>query len=160
MPFGKLQVGLHVPSTEEWLPSGHSTIQAWLVECCRDGCPSGRFSSLYRAMLELSEWPSWSPLWQMSLPISQFGRADNCRKLGGSKLLSFTDDGGHCAHWDLQCCRNVSVPRYNPVSEVHRQFLGLHGLVCALTCTVGPYIVPSKLCPINWIYHRWTPIKL
>ncbi len=29
-----------------------------------------------------------------------------------------------------------SVPRYNPVSEVCRQFLGLHGLVCALTCTV------------------------
>ncbi|KAK3564608.1 hypothetical protein QTP86_023760 [Hemibagrus guttatus] len=26
--FGKLQVGSHVPFTEEWLPSGHSTIQA------------------------------------------------------------------------------------------------------------------------------------
>jgi len=30
-----------------------------------------------------------------------------------------------------------SVPRYNPVSEVYRQFLGLHVLVCALTCTVN-----------------------
>ena len=32
---------------------------------------------------------------------------------------------------------------YNPVTEVYRQFLGLHGLVCALTCTVstvGPNI--------------------
>ncbi|KAI5085160.1 tax1-binding protein 1-like A, partial [Silurus meridionalis] len=29
----------------------------------------------------------------------------------------------------------LSVPRYNPVSEVYRQFLGLHGLVCALTLT-------------------------
>ncbi|KAK3535326.1 hypothetical protein QTP70_007935 [Hemibagrus guttatus] len=28
VPFGKLQVGGHVPFTEEWLPSGHSTIQA------------------------------------------------------------------------------------------------------------------------------------
>ncbi|PIO27703.1 hypothetical protein AB205_0064720 [Aquarana catesbeiana] len=52
-------------------------------------------------------------------------------------------DGGHCAHWDLQCCRNLSVPfprsvpQYNPVSEVYRKFLGLYGLVCALTCTVN-----------------------
>ena len=42
-----------------------------------------------------------------------------------------TDDGSHCAHWDLQCCRHFSVPfprsvpRYNPVSAVYRQFLGL-----------------------------------
>ena len=48
-------------------------------------------------------------------------------------------------HWDLQCCGNFSVvfprsvPRYNPVSEVHRQFLGLHVLVCALTCTVTTF---------------------
>ena len=25
--FGKLQAGCHVPFTEEWLPSGHSTIK-------------------------------------------------------------------------------------------------------------------------------------
>ena len=63
--FGKLQTGCHVPFTKEWLPSGHSTIQAWLVDCCRDGCPSGRFSSLHRGMLELWQWPSdsWSPPW-------------------------------------------------------------------------------------------------
>ena len=28
VPFGKLQAGCHVPFTEEWLPSGHSTIKA------------------------------------------------------------------------------------------------------------------------------------
>uniref|UniRef100_A0A8C4T050 PRELI domain containing 3A n=1 Tax=Erpetoichthys calabaricus TaxID=27687 RepID=A0A8C4T050_ERPCA len=28
VPFGKLQAGCHVPFTKEWLPSGHSTIQA------------------------------------------------------------------------------------------------------------------------------------
>jgi hypothetical protein len=33
----KLQAGCHVPFTEERLLSGHSTIKAWLVECCR-GC--------------------------------------------------------------------------------------------------------------------------
>jgi len=53
--FGKLQAGCHVPFTEEWLPSGPSTIQAWLVECCRNGCPSWRLSSVHRAMLELCQ---------------------------------------------------------------------------------------------------------
>ena len=28
VPFGKLMAGSYVPFTEEWLPSGHSTIQA------------------------------------------------------------------------------------------------------------------------------------
>ena len=41
--------------TEEWLSSGHSTIKAWLLECCRDGCPSGRFSHLHRGTLELCQ---------------------------------------------------------------------------------------------------------
>ena len=34
--FGKLQAACRVPFTEECLPSGHSTIKARLVECCRD----------------------------------------------------------------------------------------------------------------------------
>uniref|UniRef100_A0A8C8K8D9 Uncharacterized protein n=1 Tax=Oncorhynchus tshawytscha TaxID=74940 RepID=A0A8C8K8D9_ONCTS len=42
VPFSKLQVGCHVPFTEEWLPS-----------CCRGGCPSGRFSHLYRGTLDM-----------------------------------------------------------------------------------------------------------
>ena len=50
--FGKLQASCHVPFTKEWLLSGHSTIQAWLVDCCRDVFP-GRFSSLHRGTLEL-----------------------------------------------------------------------------------------------------------
>ena len=41
-----------MPFTEKWLPSGHSTIKARLLECCRDGCPSGRFSHLHRGTLE------------------------------------------------------------------------------------------------------------
>jgi len=62
---------------------------------------------------------------------------------GGSKILPFMYDGGHCAHWDLQLCSYLSiafprsVPWYNPVSEVYRQLLGLHVLVCALTCTAN-----------------------
>jgi hypothetical protein len=53
--FGKLQAGCHVPFTEVWLPSDHSTIKACLVECCRDGSPSGRFSHLHRGTLELCQ---------------------------------------------------------------------------------------------------------
>jgi hypothetical protein len=51
---------------DEWLLSCHSTTKAWLVDCCRNGCPSGRFSHLHRGTLEsLSEWPlgSWLPSW-------------------------------------------------------------------------------------------------
>ncbi len=46
---------IQVPFTEEWLLSGHYTIQAWLVDCYRDGCSSGRFSSLHREMQELCQ---------------------------------------------------------------------------------------------------------
>ena len=49
--------------------------------------------------------------------------------LGGSKLLPFKNDGGHCALGDLQHCRNVlgpfpqSVPRHKPVLELYGEFL-------------------------------------
>ena len=77
-----------------------------------------------------------------NLPIAQFGQTTSSRKsLGGSKLLPFKNDGGHCVLRDLQCCRNIlvpfprSVPRHNPVSELYGQFLRPHGMVFALTCT-------------------------
>ena len=41
-----------------------------------------------------------------SPPIAQFGQAASFRKsLGGSKLLPFKNDGGHCVLGDFQCCR-------------------------------------------------------
>ena len=100
MPFGKPQTGCHVPFTEEWLPSGHSTIKACLVECCRDCCPSGRFSHLHRGTMELCQsyhWVLGHPSDQgPSPPIAQFGWAASSRKsLGASKLLPFKNDGGH-----------------------------------------------------------------
>ncbi len=51
-----------------FLQTWRSIIQSWLVECCRDGCSSGRFSSLHRHAGALSEWPSgfWSPPWWRS----------------------------------------------------------------------------------------------
>ena len=95
----KLQVGCHVPFTEAWFPSGHSTIKALLIECCRDGCPSGRFSHLYRGTLELCQSDHWV-LGHLSdqgpsTPFAQFGWAASSKKsLVGSKLLPFKNDGG------------------------------------------------------------------
>ena len=72
--------------------------------------------------------------------------------LGGSKLLPFKTDRGHCVLGDLQCCRNVllpfprSVPRHNPVSELYRQFPRPHGLVFALTCTVNCGTLYRQVC--------------
>ena len=49
-------------------------------------------------------------------------------------FFQFTDDGGHCAHRDLQSSRIFSVPfprfvpQDNPVSEVYRQFDFMLGL--------------------------------
>ena len=145
MPFSKLQAGCHVPFTEEWLPSGHCTIKAWLVECCRDGCPSGRFSNLHRGTLELCQsdhqvlghLPDQGP----SPPNAQFGRAATLR-------VPFKNDGGHCVLGDLQWYRSVlvpfprSVPWYNMSQsstensfDIMARFLVWHAL-----STVGPYI--------------------
>ena len=42
-----------------------------------------------------------------SPPIAQFGLAASSRKsLGGSKLLPFKNDGGHCVLGDLQMLQN------------------------------------------------------
>ena len=107
-----------------------TTIKAWLVECCRDGCPSERFTHLHRGTLELFQsdhrvlghHPDQGP----SPPIAQFGRtASSMKSLGGSRpLLPFKNDGGHCVLGDLQCYRHFlvpfprSVPWHNPVSEL------------------------------------------
>ena len=46
-----------------------------------------------------------------SPPIAHFGRSASSReRLGGSKLLPFKNDEGHCVLGDLQCYRNVFVP--------------------------------------------------
>lgn len=63
VPFGKLQLNYHVAFTKQSLPSGHCIIQAW-VECSKNTCPSGKFSSLHRATLDFCQWPLgcwWTP---------------------------------------------------------------------------------------------------
>ena len=78
-----------------------------LVECCRDGCPSGRFFHLHKGTLELCQSDR---VWVLSHlpdqgpcpPIAQSGRTASSRKsLDGSKLLPFKNDGGHCVLEDL-----------------------------------------------------------
>ena len=86
------------------LPSGHSTIKAWLVECCRDGCPSGRNSYLHRGTLELCQSDHWVfghlPDQDPSTPISQFGLLYALRC--SSKSIQFTTGGLQSS------CRNSS----------------------------------------------------
>ena len=91
-----------------------TTITAWLVECCRDGCPSGRFSHLHRWTLELcqSDHRVLGHLHDQgpSPSIAQFGRAANLERVGGSKLFQFNNNGSHCVLGDLQCYRFFLVP--------------------------------------------------
>ena len=76
--------------------------------------------------------------------------------LGGSKLLPFKNDGGHCVLGDHQCCRHFlvpfprSVPQHNPVvSSTDNSFnLMAWFLLWHALSTVGPYIdrcVPFKI---------------
>ena len=151
MHFGKFQADCHVPFAEEWLPSGHATIKAWLGECWRDGCPSGKFSHFHRVTIGFLVTSLTKALlpWLLSLA----GRPALGR--GGSSILfvvpnfhHFQNDGGHCVLGDLQCCINVlvpfprSVPRHNPVSELYPQFLltsWLWFLLWHALSTVGPF---------------------
>ncbi|KAK6327106.1 hypothetical protein J4Q44_G00027510, partial [Coregonus suidteri] len=98
------------------------------------------FSHLHRGTLELCQsdhrvhLPDQGP----SPPIAQFGRAASSRKsLGGSKLLPFKNDGGHCVLGDLLCCKKRLVPFPRSVP---------HSLVFALTCTVNCGTLYRQVC--------------
>ena len=158
MPFSKLQAGCHVPFTKGWLPSGHSTINAWLVECCRDGCPSSTeelyssvrvtigfwVTSLTRALLPWLLSLARQPSLERVLMVPNFFYL---RMMEATMFLGTFNAAEMCPR---------SVPRHNPVSELYGQILQRFGLVFALTCG-HRQVCLSKSCPINWIYHRWTP---
>ena len=78
------------------------------MEYCREGSPPGRFSHPHRGTLELVQ-SDHQVLGHISdqgpsPPIALFGRAASSRKrLGGSKLLPFNNDGGHSVLGGLQC---------------------------------------------------------
>lgn len=88
--FGKLSVGSHAYITEERRG----------VECCRT---LWEFSSLSNAWV-LSEGPpsSLSPPWLRPFyPGNWDWTASFIKCLAGSKLITFTSEGGRCAYWEI-----------------------------------------------------------
>jgi hypothetical protein len=134
--------------TEEWLPSGHSTIKAWLVECCRDGCPSGRFSHLHRGTLELCQsdhrvlGPSLP--WLLSLVRRPaLGRVlvvlnvFHLRMMEASVFLGTFNAADICWYPSLDLCLDTILSRSSTDNsfDLITWFLLWHAL-----STVGPYI--------------------
>ena len=143
----KMQACCHVPSSQGWLQSGHSPIKPRFVKCCRDCCPSSRFSHLRRNFVILSEWSLHS------CPVAQFGQTASSRKsLISYILFPFPNDGSRCALGNFQHSRNRflhqprSMPLHNSVEEFYGQVLGLHGGVSALTCTDNCWTLQAKMC--------------
>ena len=86
-------------------------------------------------------------------PVAQFGRTASSRKsLGSSLFFPFPNDGVHCALGNFQHSRNcfipfpISMPPHNSHKELYGQFLGLHGRVPSLTCTVNCGTLSRKVC--------------
>jgi hypothetical protein len=90
-----------------------------LVECCRDGCPSGRFSHLHRGTLELCQSDHW--------------------------VLGHLPDQGPSTRL-FSLAGRWALGRVNPVSNLYRQFIWPHGLVFALTCTVNCGTLYKQAC--------------
>ena len=71
----------------------------------------------------------------LSTPIAQFGRTASSRKsIGGSELLPFKNDGGHCVLGDLQIKSNQSL--FVTCAEYNRCRMGVRGyetVKCLLT---------------------------
>ena len=179
MPFGKLQAGCHVPFTEEWLPSGHSNLKGLIGRVLQRWLSFWKeLPSPQRNSGALSEWPldSWSPLWPrpFSPDCSSLAGLPALRSLGGSKLLPFKNDWGHCVLGDLQCCRCFlvpfpgSVPRHNPVSEINGQFLRLYGLILyileqgynIIKCETSEAVWKRSKCTIQCLAKVSVPLEL
>ena len=77
-----------------------------------------------------------------SCPVAQFGWTNSRKNLGSYICFPFPNDGAHCALGNFQHTRNGfipfpgSMPPRNSISEFYGQFLGLHGRIFALACTV------------------------
>lgn len=94
-----------LPFSEVWIPSGHFTINAWLAECCTDGCCSLRFSSLHKRVTVV-------------FLLACKTRTEDDWWLQNLKMI-----WGYRGLWHFHCCRNMmsfsrSVPFHNPVKPV------------------------------------------
>ena len=142
------KAGGHVTFTEEGLPSGDSTIKAWLVECCSAGCPSGRITDVHRGTLELCQWPScsWSPPWSrpLSSDCSVYPAASSRKSLGGSRLLTFNNDGGHCV----------------PGPSTLQKFFGTLSQICSSTQSCLRALQTIPLTSLAWflLWHALSTV--
>lgn len=108
--------------------------------------------------LSFTDFTGFIPKWKLKVnfcfktttphndKLAQISWAALGRVLVVANLYYYMNNGGNCAHWDRQCCRNVSVPQWNLVSEVYRQVLGLYGFVCALTYSVNYGTIYRQVC--------------
>jgi hypothetical protein len=130
------------------------------VKCCRDGCPSGRFSHLYRGTLELRQsdhrvlglLPDQGPP-----PIAQFGQVArvlvvpnfHLRMMEATVFLgtfNATDIFGTLSEICASTQSCLGALRTIPSTSWLDFCSGMH---CELWDLISVCI--SKSCPINWI---------
>ncbi len=160
----------------EKLEFGHFAIKPRLVECRSDVCPSASFSHLY-----IRSWSSTRVT--ISVLITSLTKTLLLRLLSLARRLeeswlfqtsSIKDYGGQMLLWTFNTAEyiyiffflSLNLSQHNPVSQLCRPFLWPHGLVFSLTSIsavklyIDRCVCLSKSCPINWICHRLTPVRV
>ena len=92
----------HVHFSQEQLLSGHSPLKPVFVKCCRDCCPSDRFSHLNKETLQFYQSSHWVlghlPDLGDSCPVPHFGwLASSKKSLGSSIFFPFPNDRAYSA---------------------------------------------------------------
>ena len=136
------------------------------MECCEDGCPSGRFSHLHRVTLELAVRVTIgclvTPLTKTLLPrlhslagqpalgsVFLVPNFIHLRMMETTVFFGTFNAAERFWYPSLDLCIDTIL------SELYGQFLRPHGLVFALTCTVnrGTLKLISLSCFVNNL-HR------
>ncbi len=175
--FLQIPSGFSCVYTEAWIESCHPAMKPRLVECCRDICPSVRFSHLhtvYGAQLELPS-ASWPTLWTLLHRL--FGQEASSRQRPGcSKLIPLRIMETTCIcqplmqqifFWTLSQISFLTEFCLCTLQVVHsfelRSWLyiyiyafsavGAVDLLMRGVCLSKPYL-------FNWICHRLTPFEM
>lgn len=147
--FHMLHLCCLIPFTQLWLPYFHTAMKAWLMECCTE-CPTGSlisaqdFWSTFRVTIGF--------LTSMTKTLIFWTTANSRKVLGCAKLPPFQNYWGYCSSWNTQsfiyCFISLSWSMFchNLIAYIHRQFIGLKGLVFVLTMQCKMWAL-SKLCP-------------